>query len=89
MPSAYEETAKIVKKERSGVYKRELIDVIFTQPYCRIGNLVDEKIATRQTASLYLKELAEMGILKEIKVGREKLFINIQLMNVLQDDPND
>ena len=39
------------------IYSRELIDVIFEQPYCRIANLVDKGIAQRQAAARYLKSL--------------------------------
>jgi Fic family protein len=33
------------------------------QPYCRIANVVNAGLAQRQTASVYLKELAKLGIL--------------------------
>jgi hypothetical protein len=61
--------------------------VIFEQPYCHIGNLVDAGIAKRQTASEYLKKLAEIGVLQEQQAGREKIFINSKLMRLL-DQPN-
>ena len=57
--------------------------MIFVQPYSRIANVVEADIAKRQTASVYLKELCDVGVLKEIKVGREKLFINPRLMTLL------
>ena len=65
------------------IYSRELLDVIFAQPYCRIDNLVKAEIAKRETASKYLKQLASLGILDELMVGREVLFINRPLMRVL------
>ena len=37
----------------------------------------------RQTAAVYLKQLAGAGVLQEVKVGREKLFINPRLMRLL------
>ncbi|MCW6507847.1 hypothetical protein [Lichenifustis flavocetrariae] len=36
-----------------------------------------------QSASAYLKTLVEVDILKELKVGREKLFINPRLLQTL------
>ena len=57
--------------------------MIFVQPYCRIGNLVDAGIAQRQSASIYLKRLCEIGVLEERKVGREKLFINPAFLRLL------
>lgn len=68
------------------IYTRELIDVIFEQPYCRIGDLVERKIAKRQTASEYLKKLESIGVLKEEQVGREKIFVHPKLMSLLTRD---
>lgn len=46
------------------IYSRELLDVIFEQPYCRIENLVNADIAKRETASKYLKQLASLGMME-------------------------
>jgi len=73
-----------VKEKLPGIYSRELIEIIFSQPYSRIGTLVEADIGTRQTSSQYLKQLVEIGILREISVGREKFFVNLQLMDLLQ-----
>jgi Fic family protein len=84
------ETAEFVRAEAYGAYSRELVDLIFVQPYCRIQNVVDGRIAKRQTAAVYLKTLGTVGVLEEIKVGREKLFINSRLMRLLTaEDPGD
>jgi Fic family protein len=85
-----EETADYAKVEAAGGYSRELVELLFVQPYCRIRNVVEAGIAQRQTAAEYLKELASAGILLEVKVGREKLFINPRLMQLLtREDPGD
>ena len=60
-----------------------LLDVLFSQPYCRISDLVDAGIAKRQTASDYLKTLVRWSMLEEIKIGREKLFVNTKLGELL------
>ena len=78
-----EETAEHVRAEALGAYSHELVELIFVQPYCRIRNLVDAGIAERQTAAVYLKKLAAIGVLEEVKAGREKLFINPRLMKLL------
>ena len=79
-----DETAARMRQEASGIYSRELAELIFVQPYCRITNVVDAGIAQRQTASVYLKQLADIGLLREVKVGREKLFINPSLLQALR-----
>jgi Fic family protein len=60
-----------------------VIEQIFTQPYCRIANLVEAKIAARHTASAYLKELVRLGVLEEEKVGRDKIFLHRKYIDVL------
>jgi Fic family protein len=83
-------TAEHVRAQASGAYSRELAELIFVQPYCRIKNVVEAGIAQRQTAAVYLKSLCSVGVLKEVKAGREKLFINPRLMRLLTDeDPGD
>jgi predicted transcriptional regulator len=66
-----------------------LVDVIFEQPYCRISNVVDKKVAQRQAASRHLKDLVTIGVLEEIQVGKEKRFIHPKLMQLLSRDSNE
>lgn len=80
------ETISFVKANLPKIYSRELIEIIFEQPYCRIQNLVDKGVAKRQTASVYLKSLCDIGVLEEKAAGKEKLFINPRLMQVLHSD---
>ena len=68
------------------MYSRELAELIFAQPYCRIANVVDAGIAQRQSASVYLKALAAIGVLEERQAGRERLFINPALVELLVRD---
>jgi len=81
--SLLEHTNQYVRATKPDIHSREFIDVIFTQPYCRIANLVDAVVAKRQTASVYLKQLVEIGVLREMQVGREKLFIHAKLIRVI------
>jgi cell filamentation protein, protein adenylyltransferase len=81
------EIAEKIKRDAPRIYSRELAEIIFAQPYCRIGSLVDAGIAQRQSASQYLKVLRDIGVLEEHKSGREKLFINPALLKILTDRP--
>ncbi len=81
-------TADYVRDKLPSIYSRELVEQTFMQPYCRIANLVDANIAKRQTASTYLKHLSDIGVLREVKVGREKLFIHPKLMRLITQDNN-
>ncbi len=84
-----EHTGAHVRSRAPKIHCRELVDVIFEQPYCRIANLVEKNIAQRQAAARYLKDLAALGVLREIKAGKEKLFIHPKLMQLLTRDGND
>jgi len=69
-------------------YSRELVDVIFNQPYCRIQNVVDMVGVTRQTAARHLKELADIGVLHDQRQGKEKLFLHPAFLRLLSSDDN-
>lgn len=81
-------TADYVREVLPSIYSWELVEQTFIQPYCRIGNLVDEDIAHRETASKYLKELSGIAVLEEVKVGREKLFVHPKFLHLLTTDSN-
>jgi Fic family protein len=79
-------TVEHVRQAAPKMYSHELVNLIFELPYCRIQNVTQLKIAGRQTASVYLKELVRIGVLHEKAVGREKLFIHPKLMRLLTRD---
>jgi len=79
-----EETATSIRDAAPKIYSRELVDLIFVQPYCRISDVVDAGLAKRQTASVHLKTLCEIGVLEERQAGREKLFVNPAFLDVLR-----
>ena len=84
--SIRELTVTVTEQLRSAhpkLYDRDLVDVIFEQPYCRIRNVVQRGLGTRQSASRYLHGLVEAGVLREVRAGREKLFVNPRLMALL------
>jgi Fic family protein len=81
-----EHTTEHVRARLPKIYSRELVDVIFEQPYCRIANLVDKGIAQRQAASRYLHDLADLAVLREMALGKEKLFIHPKLMDLISRD---
>jgi Fic family protein len=65
------------------VYSKELIELLFHQPYAKGQFLVDAGIAKRKTAASYLKELEKIGMLKQYKMGKENLFLNVKLYELL------
>ena len=86
--SLFEHTCEHVSKHANKIYTYELVSLIFELPYSRISSLTDAGIAKRQTASVYLKQLAEIGVLQEVSVGKEKLFMHPKLLQLLTTDNN-
>ena len=80
-----DETAAAIRQGMPKIYSRKLAELIFVNPYCRIGDVVEADIAKRQTAAVYLKALAAEGLLEEIKAGRENLYINPPLLTLLYE----
>jgi Fic family protein len=81
----FDETKNIIKEKKRKIYSKDLVEAIFKQPYCKIKFIVDAGIAQRLTASRYLKELEEIGILSSKKIGKEKLYINVKFYNLLKN----
>jgi Fic family protein len=84
-----QDTAVFVRHRLPKIYSHEFVSLIFEQPYCRIANVVEADIAQRQTASVYLKQLVDIGVLSEVETGKERLFIHPKLMRLLTRDGND
>lgn len=84
-----EHTTQHVQQQANNIYTRELVEQLFIQPYCRIANLVDSGVAKRQTASVYLKQLCDIGVLEEYKLGREKLFLHTKFLTLLTEEGNE
>lgn len=81
-------TINYVRIKSPTIYSQELVNLIFERPYCRIQNVVEAKIAERRAASRYLKQLAEIGVLEEMTLGREKLFLHPKFLALLVRDDN-
>ena len=81
-------TSQYVQSQLPKIYSWELVVALFRQPYCRIGNLVSAGIAKRQTASVYLKQLCDIDVLREHKSGRETLFIHPKYIELLTGEEN-
>ena len=71
------------RKLPSRVYSKDLIELVFRQPYTKGQFVVDAGIAERKTAAEYLKALEDLGILRVHKAGKENLYLNVRLYDLL------
>lgn len=65
------------------IYSKELVEITFENPYSKIDFLVKKLNINRKTASKYFSELVDNGFLSHRQVGKEKIFINDDLMKIL------
>ena len=65
-------------------YSDELLDCLFFEVYTRINYIEERCNVTRQTASTYLNQLVESGLLEYEKVGRESIYKNTRLLDLLR-----
>jgi len=80
----FDRTKGIVQKRIPKIYSKELIELLFEQPYCKSEYLEKRLSISRITAAKYLKELEKIGILKSNKVWKETLYINAELFDFLK-----
>jgi len=61
----------------------EFQSVLFEQPYCRINTVITRCGVSRPTATSWLGAFAEAGLLEGIKLGRDRLFVNREFLQLL------
>ena len=81
-----DKTADEIKKKLPKIYSKDLIEILFRLPYTKRQHLIDENIGNPKTVGNYLIALEENGFLKSVKVGKEKLYLNQQLLNILENN---
>ena len=82
----FEKTRQQIQDKAPKVYSYELLEVLFTQVYCKYDFLVKREICSRNTASIYLNQLVALGILEKEKVGTEFIFKNVELYELFSQD---
>ena len=78
-----ESVAQSIRAAIPKIYSAELVQLLFFHPYTKIQFLEREGIAKRQAASVYLRKIEAIGILKSVKVGRVRYYVNTKLLEIL------
>ena len=78
-------TIEKVKSEAPKMYSKELVETLFENPYCKTEFIVKALGVERKAASRYLHKMEAIGILTCMKVGKDNLFINVGLMDLLKE----
>jgi len=77
-------TIEIAQEREPKIYRKELIELLFEQPYSKIDFVVKRLNVERKAASRYLKRIEQIGILKSQKIGRETVYVNTKLIEILK-----
>ena len=71
---------------RAKAVEREgFVDLLFKWPYCKISIVERELACSRITATRYLNDIVALGLLEQVKIGRENYYINRDLMELLSE----
>lgn len=74
-----------IKANLPKIYSKDLIEILFRLPYTKRQHLIEENIGNAKTVGNYLIALEENGILQSVKVGKEKLYLNKNLLKILEN----
>jgi len=78
-----DDIAERARAATTGGRDAQFLDLLFEQPYCRINTVAERCNVSRQTASTWLHALVAADLLSDVKVGRERLFVNHEFLQVL------
>lgn len=65
--------------------RKEVVENIFDQPYISPKKLLSQNIKSINTAKKYLEQMQKLGILIPEKIGKEIVYLNIDLFNLLSE----
>ena len=82
--SLMDKTSRIIGESKLSISRLSL-PKLFEQPYIRPKNLLSDRIKSVNTAKKYLSELESLGLLAKQKLGKEFVWFNVELMNILSD----
>ncbi|WP_339919844.1 Fic/DOC family N-terminal domain-containing protein [uncultured Flavobacterium sp.] len=80
------EMAVTIQQKLPKIYSKDLMEELFRLPYTKRGQLEKAGLGNIKTVGNYLKELENQGFLKSEQVGKEKLYLNFRLLEVLKSN---
>lgn len=72
-------------RENTKFYSQDLINNLFKHPYTKINFVMKDLDVSRLTATKYLDELAQIGVVQKQKLGRDNYYINKDLFELLSN----
>ncbi|MCI2283024.1 DNA-binding protein [Colwellia sp. MSW7] len=78
-------TKHIIKAKLPKIYSHELINNLFAHPYTKVEFITQDLNIHRNTASKYLNQLVDIGVLTKHKLGKDNYYLNNELYALLSD----
>lgn len=82
--SSIERTRELMVEKLPKIYSKELLDLIYFEFYTKNEFIQKGLGVTRTTATKYLKELEKQGFLISEKVGKEVIYKNVALFELME-----
>lgn len=80
----FQKTNELIRLKLPHIHK-ETIEKLFEQPYTSPKKLLGQEIKSLNTAKKYLGQLEKLGIMVPKKAGKEIIYLNIDLFNLLSE----
>lgn len=73
-----------IKEKLPKIYSKELVDLLFFEFYTKIAYIEKGLGVTRKTAAVYLTALEQAGFLMSEKIGKERIYQNKRLFDLIR-----
>lgn len=72
-------------RNKTKLYSKELLEALFFEFYTKIPYIQEQLRVSDKTAQKYLDMLVELGFLTSEKIGRERIYKNERLFNIIKE----
>ena len=72
-------------RDKTKLYSKELLEALFFEFYTKIPYIQEQLGVSDKTAQKYLDILVELGFLTSEKIGRERIYKNERLFNIIKE----
>lgn len=80
----FQKTLELINNKYPQISK-EVVEKIFEQPYTSPQKLLGQNIKSLNTAKKYLRQMEKLRIMTPKKIGKEIVYLNIDLFNLLAE----
>ncbi|OHE12123.1 MAG: addiction module protein, partial [Sulfurimonas sp. RIFOXYB2_FULL_37_5] len=80
-----EKTKNTILENKPKIYSKDLLEALFYHPYTKRAFIEEQLNVSRPTATNYLKELENIGILSGQKIGKDIFYVHTELFDLFKD----